>query len=305
MIAGPVDAAEFAELYRRCSNWGRWGSQDQRGALNHITPAAVAAASALVRSGVTVSCARVLDMVTAVDNPHPGLLEMTGLPGPAGATFASDSLAIRCHGEVHSHLDALCHVGYQGRLYNGWDVATVGKVGGQVGDLESIARGIVSRGVLLDVPRWREQPWLTAGDTIGADELAAVAQSVGVAVSAGDVLLVRTGHAQRRKVHGPWDAARAKAGLHPRAMPWLKDREIAAIGFDGDGDAAPHACGDVTAPIHVLGINAMGLHFLDALDLDDLAEHCATGQRWSFQLVVAPQRVRGATGCVVNPIAIF
>jgi kynurenine formamidase len=119
------------------------------------------------------------------------------------------------------------------------------------------------------------------------------------------VVLLRTGHALRRKTHGPWDSAAAKAGLHPRAMPWLKDNEIAAIGFDGDGDPAPHPCPGVRAPIHVLGINAMGLHFLDALDLDDLAQHCAGEGRFEFYFAVAPLRVRGATGCAVNPLAIF
>lgn len=296
-----VDAAEFAELFRRCSNWGRWGEADHRGALNHITPAKIVATAGLVRSGVTVSCARVLDTVSAVDNPHPAVHEMTLRPGRVGAGFASDLLSVRCHGEVHSHLDALWHVGYDGRLYNGWDVDT----DGQVGDLAAIATGIVSRGVLLDLPRWRGQPWLAEGESVGVDELAAAARLAGVSIESGDVLLCRTGHALRRKVDGPWDSARAKAGLHPRTMPWLKDREIAAIGFDGDGDAAPHVCGDIRAPIHVLGINAIGLHFLDALDLDDLAERCALERRWSFSFVVAPQRVRGATGCVVNPLAIF
>jgi kynurenine formamidase len=307
-VSDAVDAEEFAALFARCSNWGRWGPDDQRGALNHITPAVVAAATASVRTGVTVSCARVLDTAAAVDNPRPAEHRMTLLPGQgdaAGVRFAGDSLSLHCHGEVHSHLDSLCHVGYRGRLHNGWSTGTVDASGGSVGDLEVASAGIVSRGVLLDIPRLHGERWLSAGYAVGPGELASAAAAARTEIRRGDVLLLRTGHALRRRVEGPWDSASAKAGLHPRAMPWLRDREIGAIGFDGDGDAAPHACGGIRAPIHVLGINAIGLSFLDALDLDELAQRCETEQRWNFLFVVAPLRLRGGTGCAVNPIAVF
>ena len=104
---------------------------------------------------------------------------------------------------------------------------------------------------------------------------------------------------------GPWDSANHKAGLHPRAMPWFKEREVAALGFDGDGDAAPHPCPSVHVPIHVLGINATGLHFFDALDLEDLAAECAERPRWEFFFVALPIRLKGGTGCLINPVAMF
>ncbi len=91
-------------------------------------------------------------------------------------------------------------------------------------------------------------------------------------------MLIRTGHALRREVEGPWDSAHYKAGLHPRAMPWFKDRDVVALGFDGDGEAEPHGFADIGAPIHVLGITAMGLHFFDALTFEQLAAECARQQ---------------------------
>jgi kynurenine formamidase len=303
-----VSLTEFEDLFRRCSNWGRWGSDDQRGALNHITAERIAWAASLVRDGEVVSCARVLDVTPAIDNPAPAVHRMTELPNDdpgSGLRAAMDFLGAECHGEVHSHIDALCHIAYNGKLYNGWDASTVTESGGSVGDLGLLSSGIVSRGVLLDIAALRHQRWLSEGEVIGPEELGDAEATAGVEIGPGDVLLIRTGHALRREVEGPWDSASHKAGLHPRSMPWLKDREIAAVGFDGDGDAAPHACPGVVAPIHVLGINAMGLHFFDALSLEALAAECIVRRRFDFFFAALPLRARGATGCVINPVAIF
>lgn len=243
---------------------------------------------------------------------------MTHLPGPAGADgsvaeaapsemtgVAADFLGIECHGEVHSHLDALCHISYRARLYNGWPASSVTVEGASVCHLGDLHSGIISRGVLLDIAAFRGVPWLTGGQAIGPEELSEAEDSAGLTVGAGDIVLLRTGHALRRKTDGPWDSANDKAGLHPRAMPWLKDRDIAAIGFDGDGDPAPCACVGIRFPIHVLGITAIGLHFFDALWLEDLASECARQQRAEFLFVALPLRADGATGCAVNPVGIF
>ena len=304
-----VSPAEFEDLYKRCSNWGRWGSEDRRGSLNFITGEHVTRAATLIRTGEVISCSRVLDTTPAVDNPTPAVHYMTSLPTINGHTLApgvaADYLGVECHGEVHSHLDALCHIAYRGKLFNGWNADTVTEVGGSVGDLEDISTGIISRGVLLDIAALRGRRWLAGGDAVGPEELSRAEEAADVAVGPGDVVLLRTGHALRREIEGPWNSAAEKAGLHPRSMPWLKDREIAAIGFDGDGDAAPHCCPGVFAPIHLLGINAMGLHFFDALSLEDLAKECSVQERYEFFFSALPLRARGATGCAINPAAIF
>jgi kynurenine formamidase len=307
-VSNAIDRAEFDELYERCSNWGRWGPDDQRGALNLIDPAEVAAAAAQATAGRSVSCSRVLDTSPAIDNPHSAVHRMTTLPvqtkdPPMSA--ATDYLGLECHGEVHSHLDALCHIAWRGKLYNGWPAGAVTDKGASVLDLGVLHSGIVSRGVLLDIPALRGQPWLLAGDAVSRDELIAAEAAAGVTVGSGDVVLLRTGHALRREVDGPWDSANEKAGLDPRAMPWFKERDVAALAFDGDGDAMPHPVAGVSAPVHVLGINAMGLHFFDALSLEDLAETCAGLGRWEFLFVASPLRAAGATGCAINPLAIF
>jgi kynurenine formamidase len=308
--ANPVTAQEFDELFRRCSNWGRWGADDTKGARNLAGPAQVARAATLVRTGVTVSCARPLVMEAAVDNPAPAMHYMTNLPrdehrAGTGLGVACDFLGLECHGEVQSHLDALCHIAFGGHLFNGWPADSVGLRGAARGGLEAAASGTMSRGVLLDVAALHNVPWLDGGYEITADELSAAQEAAGVTVESGDVVLLRTGHALRRVTEGPWDAGSLKAGLHPRAMPWLKDRDICAIGFDGDGDAAPNSCPGLSIPVHVLGITAMGLHFFDALTLEDLAAECARQGRSEFLFTAAPVHAPGATGCAINPVSIF
>ena len=140
---------------------------------------------------------------------------------------------------------------------------------------------------------------------IRAEELIEAENAEGVQFSGGDILYLRTGHHRRRLELGPWDAAVAKAGLHSTAMTLLHERQIAAFGADGDGDAVPNDCDSVIYPIHALGVNAMGLHFLDSLQFEDLAKACEEERRWEFMTVIAPLRLERGTGSPVNPIAIF
>lgn len=309
--AKPVSAGEFADVYEACKNWGRWGPQDERGALNHITPEHVRAASALVRAGRSVSCGWPLDTRAGPDNPKPVVHHMTMLQdadiGDGGRLrFTCDFLGIEFHGDAHSHIDALCHVVYDGKLYNGLAVeAAVGSVGATRQTMDVAKDGLVSRGVLIDIPRLRGTGWVEPGEAVMAEEIEAAEQAQGVRMGEGDIVLFRTGHARKRLVEGPWDAANAKAGIHTTAMPLFHERRVAAIGFDGDGEAVPSNCEGVMYPIHAIGVNAMGLYFLDSLYLEDLAATCQDLGRSEFLFVIAPLRLAGGTGSPVNPIAVL
>jgi kynurenine formamidase len=148
-------------------------------------------------------------------------------------------------------------------------------------------------------------PWLEPGDHVTADDLRAAESAASDRIEQGDLLFVRVGHRARRQSLGPWDAAEARAGLHPAALELLAERRIAVLGSDGNNDTAPSAVEGVDFPVHVLAINAMGMHLLDYLDLDALAERCEEMRRASFLCVVAPLRLREGTGSPVNPIAMF
>ena len=164
-----VSADEFRQLFDRVSNWGRWGADDERGALNYLTPALVAAAAGLARTGRTVSLSRSLNTEREPDNPEPADHRMTMLGGrehPEGLAFAKDYIGVDYHNDSHSHLDALCHVSYDDSLYNGLPADSVSATGATVETVEALKDGLVGRGVLLDVPRTRGVSWLEPGDSV-------------------------------------------------------------------------------------------------------------------------------------------
>lgn len=304
-----LDGHEFEQILDEVSTWRRPGVDGDRGALTHLTPARIAAAARLVRTGVTVTLARPLDTERTIENPAPADHHMTMLPdvdiGSGGLRFAKDYIGLDYHNEGHSHLDALSHVAYDGRLYGGTPAAAVTSQGASTGAVETLRDGLVGRGVLLDVPRVRGVRWLEPGDHVMPGDLEAAERREGVRVGAGDILLVRTGHARRLAEAAPWDTTRAKAGMHPRVARFLAERRVAALGSDGNNDTAPSAVAAVAFPIHVLAINAMGIHLLDYLQFEDLAPRCEEAQRWEFLFVAAPLRIVRGTGSPVNPIAIL
>jgi kynurenine formamidase len=304
-----VSASQFRALFDTVSTWGRWGGRDQDGALHHLDPARVVAATRLVRDGATVSLSLPLNTRAAVHNPKPAVHHMTMLPdvdiGYGSLRFAMDYLAFDYHGDTYSHIDAICHVAFEGCLYNGHPAAEITSRGAAVHDIQALKDGLVGRGVLLDIPRLRGASWLEPGEHVLREELEAAERAQGVTVGDGDILLVRTGHAQRLAELGPWDTSAARAGLHPTVMPFISERRVAALGSDGNSDAAPSLTEGIAFPIHVLAINAMGVRLLDYLQLEDLGRTCEAAGRWEFLFMAAPLRILGGTGSPLNPIAVL
>lgn len=297
-----ADAAAVAEFHQSLSNWGRWGDDDQLGSLNTITRAKRTDAARLVTSGRAVSCARPLPTQPAADNHKPVLHHMIGT---ASEGYGGDFFGMAPHGYAVSHIDALCHIFHEGRLYNGASAERVTAHGAEALSIDALRDGIVSRGVLLDVPRQRGAAWLEPGEAIYPEDLEAAERAAGVRVEAGDVLLVRTGRWALREQRGPWDPHEALAGLQAACLPWLRERDVAALGSDGVSDAVPSRSGAFRLPIHSVAIVAMGLHLLDNLDLEDLARACEAEGRWEFLLSIAPLVLVGGTASPVNPIALF
>ena len=294
--------ADVLAFHQTLSNWGRWGDQDELGALNLITPEVTAAAAATARSGRTVSCARPLDTRPSPDNPLPVAHHMTGT---ATEGMGADYFAISPHGFSTSHLDALCHIFHEGKLYNGYPAETVTAHGATKLGIHKLHAGIVTRGVLLDIPALRGVDALEPGEPIFPEDLEAAEKEAGLLVQTGDALLVRTGRWAWRRANGPWDAGSLAAGLDASCLPWLRGRDVAALGSDGVSDVLPSRVDGVGMPIHTVVIVAMGVHLLDNLDLDSLAIACAEEGRWEFLLTVAPLVLRRGTASPVNPIALF
>jgi kynurenine formamidase len=305
---GPMTETAFRALYEELRGQVPWGPDDRHGALNHIGPAEIRAAAVEVRLGRPVSLAAPVEHQVSADNPDPCQHRMKDVPGPAtpGMSFAADRIALNVHGNADSHIDALCHVAFDGALYNRVPAAAAVTVGGAAElSIAAAANGIVGRGVLLDVPRARGVRWLEPGDHVTVDDLLQAEQQARVRIGKGDLLFVRVGHRLRRTEQGPWDAAEARAGLHPSVLPLLARRQIAVLGSDGNNDTAASVVGGVDFPVHVLAINALGLHLLDYLQFEDLVPLCEQAGHWTFLCVIAPLRLTTGTGSPVNPIAVL
>ena len=302
MPRDPLSPAQVLAFHDTLSNWGRWGDDDQLGALNLITPEVTAAAAATVRSGRTVSCARTLNTLAAPDNPSPVAHHMIGT---ATEGYGADYVALAPHGFATSHIDALCHIFHEGRIFNGYPAETVTAHGATRLGIHHLQSGIVTRGVLLDVPALRGTDALEPGEPIFPDDLEAAEERAGLQVGPGDALLVRTGRWRWRDEHGPWDLGRQAAGLDASCLPWLRQRDVATLGSDGVSDVLPSRVDGVAMPIHTVTIVVLGVHLMDNLDLDTLGTACGEEGRWEFLFTVAPLVLRRGTASPVNPIAVF
>lgn len=310
----PVSLVEFDAMFEQVKNWGRWGEDDELGTLNYVTPAKIREAAGLIRKGRSVSLALPINKTAGPDNPNPAVHLMSlmhDLPvSESGLSFGMCYLAMASHGDAHTHVDALNHVGYRGKLYNGKPVSLLTSRGSDWGSISAYHAGVVGRGVLLDAARHRKIDWLEPGEAVTRAELEEIEKAEGVRLGEGDILVFRTGHHARRLNLGPWNndyppAGEGKSGLHVDAIPWMHQRRIAAFLPDGDGETVPSRVEGVPYPIHALQLTAMGMLVSDSLQLEDLAKACEDEQRWEFMVVGLPLRLPGATGSPWNPIAIF
>jgi kynurenine formamidase len=310
--SGDVTPADLAQLFESLKNWGRWGPDDQRGALNHLTTEHARRAAGLVRDGHSVSLARDLPVTPAADVQFPAHHHMltagdarhnTGIPGYEASR---DYVGTEVHGLGITHVDALCHIFVDGQMYNGVPATEVRSDGAHANTVMAMADGVVGRGVLLDIAAARDVEYLEGDDLITVDDLERAESVAGVTVGTGDVLLVATGRDRRREVHPGLTPGDGMAGLHPSALPWLHRREVALLGSDGISDAMPGlGVPGWPFPVHQIGIVAIGLALIDNLSLGRLSAACLERGRAEFLFSLGVLRIVGGTGCPVNPLAVL
>lgn len=316
-----VTKAEYNRWLTEDSNWGRWGKDDELGTVNLITAAKRKQAATLVKSGVTVSLAE-LQIPNGLNTSDPSTAP------PYKATWAfkegweesaindswnsapAEDLALGAHGN-RSHIDALAHNFRKGQFYNGVSWKEMTKTGARRLGIQNMRHGIVTRGILMDIPRLRGVPYLQKSEHIFVQDLEAWEKKAGIKVSSGDALFIRAGNWTRRRATGEKSLVGVSmAGLDPSAARWLRQRDVAVIGSEGAIDALPSGFtgkGDdiPTHPVHYFVNVMLGMTILDWLDFDALAETAAKENRWEFLLVAAPLPVQGGTGSPINPIGIF
>ena len=311
-MADPI--REAGQKYR---NWGRWGADDEIGTLNYITPEMMVKAAALVKRGKVFSLAIPFDSTgPQINQPRRfnpiHRMILTGpdftsgaVKRPGGVGFADDMviMALQCG----TQWDALSHCFLDDKLYNGYDANLVSSEGARKNGMEKMARGVVARGVLLDIPRVKKVEWLEPGYGITIDDLESAMKAQNVTVGTGDALLVRTGQMAMCRARGGWgDYAGGNApGLSFHTAGWVHDRQIAALATDTWGmEVRPNEIPDSYQPLHQVFIPNMGLLVGEIFALDELAEDCARDRVYEFLFVAPPLPITGAVGSPVNPLAI-
>jgi kynurenine formamidase len=313
------------------SNWGRWGADDQTGTINLITPAKRKAAAALVREGVSVSASLDADLPkegstggalpSQLGDTGPGAPPRQGGPSnratwtltsrPPGAdprplpSYVVDTIAVFYHGNYSTHLDALSHLYYKGQIYNGFPQTSYTDRGAGKDDVMAFKDGIFTRGVLFDIPKLKNVPYLGDDEAIYPEDLEAWEKKAGFRVESGDGMLVRTGRWLRVKEKGPLDLGQKAPGLYASCVKWMRERGVSILGSDVVQDVRPSRVEGVNQPIHELALRTLGTPLIDNCDLEALGEAAEQRRRWTFLLTINPLRVPGATGGPVNPIATF
>ena len=301
--------ADVLAYFDTLSNEGRWGRDDERGTLNFISPEKRLSALQSVREGMAVSCATLIGgQGAAPDVPYPPLHFMirSGESVNPERPGAVDFVGLVFHSHVVTHVDALSHSIWKGRIYNGRDAAVVtNEQGATELSIDALREGIITRGVLLDIAGLAGKDWLDAGDAVLPSMLEQAEKAQGVRVEEGDALLVRTGWWERRLAEGPHSKPLHRPGLHAACLPWLRDRQVAVVAADAANDVVPSGYAALEQPIHEVGSVAMGLCLVDVCSFGELRTACLERGRWSFLFLIAPLRIRYGTGSPVTPLAVF
>lgn len=297
---------EVMSYLRERRNWGRWGDKGSAGAINLITNEKRLAATKLVQKGRPVSLSRPFPVTPTAENARPAIHYMTKQDRPFGGGAAMDFYGVFYHGTSNTHIDALCHVWDDDGMWDGKDPnEVIGFDGATYGTVDEWSDGILTRGVLLDVPKHRGVPYVTEDEPVHGWELDDIAKAQGVAIEPGDAVMVYSGREAYASEHGGvWadPAVGVRPGLHASCLPFVRDNDISILGWDMM-DASPNEY-DVPWTVHGV-IFAYGVALLDNSLLEPLANVCAEEGRYEFMLTVNPLRVIGGTGSPANPIAMF
>ncbi len=312
------DFEVLKELCEKFRNWGKWGPDDQVGTVNWITPEKVLQGIRTVRKGKVFSLA----IPTDINGPQMGgnrrfnpmtfMLrdgrdtaagDMAGAPQNFGS--ADDVFMMPTHGATH--WDALAHVYWDGKMWNGYDIRLVTSFGAGKNGIENYRDKIFGRGVLLDVARVKGVSCLEDGYAITAEDLDAAEKMANLKVERGDLLLVRTGMTEKCLSSGKWGgyAGGDAPGVSLWTAEWLFNHEVAGIAMDTWGcEVRPNEINFVNQPWHRVVIPNMGLLMGELFRLDPLADDCAEDGVYEFLVAAPPLTLTGAVGSPINPLAI-
>ena len=307
----PVTAAEYLGYKSRFNNWGRWGESDQSGTLNHIDRSSVLGAVNLIETGETVSCANPIATREVVQdpkrNPRPADHEMS-----VTQTGSGDYIGVYYHGYVNTHIDSLCHfftesVENDGKLYNGADPSLITESGAKTHSVDNWSSGIVTRGVLYDIPELRGTDFVEYEQPVEGWDLQDWADQVGVTPRKGDAVLIRSGYSAFWAANPDHEITSPPKtpGNAPSILEYLYETDASLLGWDLQETGFRSDQYPARIAVHEVAIPHMGMPLLDNADFDALAEACKRNGRYEFHITIAPLVIKGGTGSPVNPIVTF
>lgn len=291
-------------------NWGRWGDDDQIGCANLQTPDTVRAGASAVRTGRWFTLGLPIGAPPTGAVPRPMILRTATVgdavldPPTAHPPYSDEVLVMGT--QTYTQLDGLAHVAEDDTMFNGYWAGLVTAQGGarRLG-MHRLHRGVLGRGVLLDVARHLGVDTVPPDTVIGPGLLDQVLAGTGLTVGPGDILLVRTG------VLGGWDGRAGSLGVSPQAgldvsaSGWLAERDVVLVGADNSAVEALDASErSWSIPFHTRALRDLGLLLAELLWLDDLAADCAGDGVWEFMFVAQPLPIVGGVGSPLNPMAI-
>ena len=308
--------ADLEAMAEKCSNWGRWGPDDQIGTLNFIGPEELKNAASLVKQGKSIS----LGLDFNQDGPQTGKFRRfnpvhtmlaTGTDASAGKhthpniQYADDMVTMPL--QCGTQWDALSHIFNNGKMWNGYEASQVDANGAKKNGIENVKSKTVGRGVLLDVARHCGVDSLDDGMAISITDLKETANSQGVDIRRGDIVIVRTGHMERCLSKGNWDGYSGgdSPGMAFETAEWAFDNEISAVCTDTWGcEVRPNEIADAFQPWHWVVIPKMGLTLGEIFYLKDIGEDCAADGVYEFLFCAPPLPITGAVGSPINPIVL-
>ncbi len=303
--------SEFADLAREVNNWGRWGPSDEIGTINLITDEARRRGAASVKKGRSFALALPLHEGGPQTGAMPGRVNPLHLMTQVNTSYSPDPDGVRASDDAvvmglqsATHWDALAHVSYSGRIYNGFPADSITTSGASRCSIDKVT-DIVSRGVLLDVARAKGEDSLQPGYAITSDDLDAAADYANVKIEPGDIVLIRTGHMRLL------DAGDRQAFMYPSPGPgmdavrWFHRNDVAAVATDTLAfEVLPGERPDLFLPVHLLDLVEMGMIQGQNFRLEELASDCVDDGAYTFLLAASPEPFVGAVGAPVQPVAV-
>jgi kynurenine formamidase len=302
------------------SNWGKWGPDDELGSLNYLDAAAVLRGAQYIKKG------EVHTLQVQMGHPHgdpvwPGrsgidrsnVMDESNWDGtdapafPGGLHYADDKATLFLQGSTQ--YDALGHVWYDGKIWNGYDCRTT------VGELKKASvlpiaeKGVVGRGVLIDMARHRGKDWLDKGETFDHNDLEAAAKAQGVSIEQRDVLLIRTGFMKAwysMSQEQFYDGFNEPGLTYSRQLvEWFQQKEIPNLVTDTIANEVTYEPDTgIALPLHCALMRNLGIAMTEICWLEKLADACAGDGQYAFFYAAAPLKVVGGSGAPVNPIVI-